>query len=214
MRLHHAKALANRKKVLGEVHPDTAQSLGNLAALSAAEEEWPAAIKAFVEANGIQQRSLENVFATATEARMRAYLGTMSRGLDNVLSLPLAQFDREADGLTWVLRRKAIVFEALCLSRTAQWLAREDPEFASRQAALLAAQKQLDDVTLRPPAALAPEKLDKRRAALQTQIVELEDQLQTALSTRLGNEWSLMSTIESVRSEFAGRRGAGRNRDV
>lgn len=129
---------------------------------------------------------------------MRAYLATMSSNLDMAMSLPLTQFDREEDGLTWVLQRKAIVFEARCLSRTAQWLARGDPEFAQRQTSLLAAQKQLDDVTLRPPAAWAPEELAAKRADLQSQIAEL----QTALSAHLGKDWSLMTTVDSVRAEL------------
>lgn len=201
-RPYFERALTLRKTAAGEDNGDFALSLSNLAFLSAAEGDWPAAIDGLVEANRINQRSLEKVFATATETRMRTYLGTMSRSLGNLLSLPLAEFGREPDGLTWVLRRKAIVFEALCLSRTAQWLAREDPEFAGLQSALLAAQKQLDDVTLRPPAALAPEELARRREALRTQIAELQDQLQTALAAHLGGDWSLMTEIDPVRLQL------------
>ena len=201
-RSYYEQALAIRNKVLGEDHPDTAMSVGNLAILSAAEEEWPTAINGVVEATRIDQRSLENIFSTATETRMRAHLRTISADLDRVLSLPLAQFGREADGLTWVLRRKAIVFEALCRLRAAQWLAAADPKFAEVQSAIVAAQQQLDDMTLQPPAGVAPEELAATWATLQTQIAELQDKLQAALSTRLGHEWSLMTTIDAVRAQL------------
>ena len=74
----------------------------------------------------VQQLNLRRVFAFSAEPAMRVYLDTVSHSLHALLSMVLdgAVADPAAaeTALTWTLRRKAVILQALCRFRDAQRL--------------------------------------------------------------------------------------------
>ena len=132
----YRQALEIRKKALGEEHPDYAISLNNLAALYQATNRPQQALTTLGRGMEVEQFNLRRVFAFSAEPAMRAYLDTVSHSLDGLLSIVIdgAATDPAAaeTALTWTLRRKAVILQALCRFRDAQRRLAQDPALAQQ----------------------------------------------------------------------------------
>lgn len=119
----YRQALDIRTAALGEDHPDVAAVLNNLAGLLVATSRENEALELMKRAQSINDRSISNVFSIASESRRLGYLAVLRGEMDAFLSLiagPLAGSQKAVeDGLDLVLRRKAIVADALAAERDA-----------------------------------------------------------------------------------------------
>lgn len=191
-------------KFFSDIHPNTAECLLNKSLHLAGWGNWSEALTGLLEVNRIEQLLLERAFSTITGDRIQTYTGShrVVAPFCALLSLPLSELNAVDDGFTWVLRRKAVSFEALCRFRTAEWLALADSDFAAASKTLTAARRQLDELTLRPSAVVTEEELTRQRASLLTQIAELSASQHLALSAHVRSSWSLNPTIEKVRAQL------------
>ena len=172
------QALEIRKKALGEGHPDYAASLNNLALLYQATNRPQQALTTLGRGMEVEQLNLRRVFAFSAEPAMRAYLDTVSHSLDGLLSMVLdgAATDPAAaeTALTWTLRRKAVILQALCRFRDAQRRLAQDPALAQQAVQLRGLRQRLSDWTLNPPPGASPETLRHQMDAWRQQADELE----------------------------------------
>ncbi len=119
----YRQALEIKSEVLGNDHPDVATTLNNLASLCAATSREDEALKLMKRAQSINDQLIRHVFSFASESQRMGYITTLRGDMDSFLSLisqslwnsPAAVMD----GLDMVLKRKAIVAEALAAQRDA-----------------------------------------------------------------------------------------------
>ena len=134
----------------------------------------------------VKQLNLRRVFAFSAEPAMRAYLDTVSHSLDGLLSMVLdgAATDPAAaeTALTWTLRRKAVILQALCRFRDAQRRLAQDPALARQAFQFRVLRQRLSDWTLNPPPGARPETLRHQMDAWRQQADELEAELNRALA--------------------------------
>ena len=182
----YRQALEIRKKVVGEGHPDYATGLNNLAGLYQATNRPQQALTTLGRGMEVEQLNLRRVFAFSAEPAMRAYLDTVRHSLDVLLSMVLdggATDPAAAEtALTWTLRRKAVILQALCRFRDAQRLSAQDPALAQQAIQLRGLRQRLSDWTLNPPPGASPETLRRQMDAWRQQADELEADLNRALA--------------------------------
>ncbi|MGB3493182.1 MAG: CHAT domain-containing protein, partial [Elainellaceae cyanobacterium] len=98
---------------LGETHPDVANSLNHLSALSWVQNDVLSARVQIEQAAEISETNLESILAVTSEARRRAYLSTFSGETNMIVSLQLQDgADAAPLALTTILRRKGRVLDA------------------------------------------------------------------------------------------------------
>jgi tetratricopeptide (TPR) repeat protein len=119
----YRQALELWRRVLGQAHPNVAVSLRNLANLCAATGRPTEALGLADQAAAIDDRMIGQVFSIGSESHRMAYLRSIQRNLDAVLSL-IAQYLCDSPAavhaaLDLVLRRKAVGAEALAAQRDA-----------------------------------------------------------------------------------------------
>ncbi|MGA2401542.1 MAG: tetratricopeptide repeat protein [Syntrophobacteraceae bacterium] len=119
----YRRALEIRRAVLGKDHPDVAATLNNLAALCAAASRQAEALELMKQAQSINDRLIRHVFSFASESQRMGYIAVIRGEMDSFLSL-ISQYLANSpaavmDGLDMVLKRKAIVAEALAARRDA-----------------------------------------------------------------------------------------------
>jgi len=119
----YREALEIYVAVLGKDNPDVATTLNNLAALCAATSREGQALELMKQAEGIYDHLIRQVFTFASETERMGYVAVLRGDMDSFLSL-ISQHLADspaavADGLDMVLKRKAIVAEALAAQRDA-----------------------------------------------------------------------------------------------
>ena len=180
------QALEIRKKALGEEHPDYAISLSSLASLYQATNRPQQALTTLGRGMEVEQFNLGRVFAFSAEPAMRDYLDTVSRSLYGLLSIVIdgAATDPAAaeTALTWTLRRKAVILQALCRFRDAQRRLAQDPALAQQALQFRGLRQRLSDWTLNPPPGASPETLRHQMDAWRQQADEVEADLNRALA--------------------------------
>jgi len=180
----YLQALEIRSAALGEDHPDVAAVLNNLAALLAATSRESEALQLMKRAQSINDRSIANVFAMASESRRLGYLAILRGEMNAFLSLiagPLAG-SREAveDGLDLVLRRKAIVADAMAAERDAV-LSGRYPDLEPKLREMKTLRVQIAQKMMAGP---GPEGIDAHRRLLEKWNVEKE-KIETLLASRI-----------------------------
>ncbi len=119
----YRRALEIRIAALGKDHPDVAVTLNNLAALCAATSRAGQALEMMKQAQSIDDHLIRNVFSFASESQRIGYVAVLRGEMDSFLSLVSQYLSNSpaavADGLDMVLKRKAIVAEALAAQRDA-----------------------------------------------------------------------------------------------
>lgn len=181
----YRQALEIRSSVLGEDHPDVAAVCSNLAALLAATSRGNEALELLNRAQRINDRVIANVFSIASERRRLGYLSTLRGEMDAYLSLiagPLKGSSQQAveDGLDLVLRRKAIVADALAAERDAV-LGGRYPDLEPKLRELRTFRVQIAEKTMAGPGS---EGIDAHRRLLQ-KWQEEKEKLEASLSGRI-----------------------------
>ncbi len=119
----YRKALEMRTALLGEYHPDVAASLNSMAALKAASSRYDEALKLMTRSQDINDRLIRNIFSIASENQRLKYISVLSGEMDAFLSLIADHLSTSssavAAGFDLVLKRKAIVAEAMAAERDA-----------------------------------------------------------------------------------------------
>ena len=202
----YRQALAINEKSLGKSHYLYATNLVDLATTCAATGRHDEALAVFTEALSIQQENLLKGFAFSSESSMRTFVKTMAGTLPKVLTLVLRQSEHEssanATALTWVLRRKAIVFETMCRFRDAQHLMAEDPKVAQDVLKLQSLKQQLANLALRPHQAGRAERFDEMRNAVQSEAEHLEAHLNRSLDAAGSRDVTRDVGIDTVRERI------------
>jgi tetratricopeptide (TPR) repeat protein len=177
-------------EILGSPHlretPEFANALLNLAMVDAAQGKVDAALVRFEEGLRAEQRAMRAVFRFSSEAQMRAYVASLGRSLDGLVSVaasdPRSSTRRLV--LAWTLRRKALVAESLCRFREAQRLLADRPELARSAAQLRRQQQQMTDLVLNPPREASSREVQQRIEDLRRSCDALESQLNAAMHRR------------------------------
>jgi tetratricopeptide (TPR) repeat protein/CHAT domain-containing protein len=117
------QALEIRTEALGKDHPDVAAALDNLAGLLAATSREQEALELMKQAQSINDRLIRHVFSFASESQRMGYIKVIRGEMDSFLSL-ISQYLSNSpaavlDAMDMVLKRKAIVAEALAAQRDA-----------------------------------------------------------------------------------------------
>jgi CHAT domain-containing protein/tetratricopeptide (TPR) repeat protein len=150
----YCQALAIRGRTLGERHPHYAQSLYNLARIYAATSRAKGAFGLMRQASAIDDQMISQVFSVASERQRIAYILDMAGRLDGFLSLVARHMPTSGEAvraaLDLVLRRKAILAEALAIQRDAVWLGRH-PELQGKIETLAKLRQQIARETLEGP---------------------------------------------------------------
>src|SRR5207249_11972521 len=111
------QALEIRRQVLGEGHPNYANSLNNLAGLYIATGRQAEGMNLMKKATTVDDQMIGQIFSIGSERRRMAFLQFIERYLHMFLSLVLQYFysspEARNSALDLVLRRKAIGAEAL-----------------------------------------------------------------------------------------------------
>ena len=119
----YRQALDIRTALLGDDHPSVAASLEALASLYAATSRAEEALKLMQRAQAINDRLIRNVFAIASEKQRLGFLSTLRGETDAYLSLIVQNLANSPSavsaGMDLVLKRKAIVAEAMAAERDA-----------------------------------------------------------------------------------------------
>lgn len=180
----YRQALEIRTAVYGEAHPDVAATLNNLAGLCAATGREAEALELMTRAQNINDRLIRNVFAAASESRRLGYLTVLRGETDAFLSLVARRLSKDAKavraGLDLVLRRKAIVAEAMAADRDAV-LSGRYPDLVSTLRDLKTLRIQIAQKTLSGP---GPEGLETHRRLLEEWEAEKE-KLEVFLAGRI-----------------------------
>jgi CHAT domain-containing protein/tetratricopeptide (TPR) repeat protein len=126
------EALAGHERIRGPVHPLVAETLELRAKIEAATDRPREAIATLDRALRIQEQHLRMVFGFATESAMQAALRRATNMMKVLLSVVYAKLPGDPaaseTALTWVLRYKAGVLDALCRHREVLLLTRDNPE--------------------------------------------------------------------------------------
>jgi tetratricopeptide (TPR) repeat protein/CHAT domain-containing protein len=115
------QALKIYREALGEEHLDFASALNNLALVYAATAREMHALTLMLEAARIEDKMIGQVFCLSSESQRMAYIASIQRNLDTLLSLVSGPLRNNAEAVRaafdLVLRRKAIGAEALAAQR-------------------------------------------------------------------------------------------------
>jgi tetratricopeptide (TPR) repeat protein/CHAT domain-containing protein len=119
----YLQALEIKTAVLGKDHPDVATTLNSLAALFAATSREQQALELMKQAQSIDDHLIRHVFSFASESQRMGYIKALRGEMDSFLSLVSRHLSNSPaavmDAMDMVLKRKAIVAEALAAQRDA-----------------------------------------------------------------------------------------------
>jgi CHAT domain-containing protein/tetratricopeptide (TPR) repeat protein len=164
----YRQALDIRIALLGEDHPDVGASLNSVAGLCAATSRENEALELMKLAQGINDRLIRNVFTMASEGQRLRYLSFLRGETDAYLSLISQYMPKSPDaaraGLDLVLKRKAIVAEAMAAERDAI-LGGRYPELEPKLRELKTLRFQIAQKMMSGP---GPEGIDAHRNTLTT----------------------------------------------
>lgn len=224
------RSRAIRREVLGPDHPACAFDLTLLAEIYAATGRTSLALSTLNQTLALEEKHLEHVSTFTTESAMQLHLAKANRSLLLLLSLVVdhAAGDRAAceQALTWVLRRKGAVLNALCRFREVQRVLHHHPDIARQAARVRASREYVNNLALRPPAGTTEESFkqelsrrrldcDRQEADLHRTLVQLRPPADAATAEvdvaavrrRLGREAAL---VEFVGAELYDFRATGR----
>lgn len=124
------------EKRLGKKNTENTLTIRSLADVYAALNKWPSAFALHLENMEIEQERLRQVFSFSTEAGMFDYMATVQAHLETLLLLTHKQQEASPEvisaSLTWTLRRKGIILEALSQLRQAEQTLKNDPNVSLR----------------------------------------------------------------------------------
>ncbi len=177
------QSLAIFEKVLGKEHPDVANNLNNLASLYQAKGDITRALEVLTRCTNIQERNLDLIFTTGSEAQKSAYIATLFATTNFTVSLQTQDAPNNPHAtrlaLTTVLQRKGRVLDALTDSLQAlrQNLKPEDEKLLDE---LATTRSQLATLIFKKPENLPPDQYSKQVATLKA----IADQQEATLARR------------------------------
>ncbi|MHC5727353.1 MAG: CHAT domain-containing protein, partial [Nostoc sp.] len=199
------RALAIRKQILGEEHPDVATSLNNLAFLYWGQGDINQALEFFTQGLKVEEHNLTLNLAVGFERQKRDYINTISGTTDSSISLHLNSATKNPTATTLalntVLQRKGRILDVLTNN---QQILRQrlDPKSQTLLKNLTNTQSQLAHLFYNRPETLPLDQYRTQVAQLETQIKQLEDQL-----SRRSEEFRTQSqpiTIETIQKLIPG----------
>ncbi|RPI23504.1 MAG: CHAT domain-containing protein, partial [Acidobacteria bacterium] len=150
------EAMEMRRQTLPPHHPDIAQSLFSLARLCAATDRATDAFDLMQQASAIDDQMISQVFSIASESQRLSYIREFRGRLDAFLSLIVKHMPERQQaihsGLDLVLRRKAILAEAMALQRDAIWRGKY-PHLQPKLEALALLRQEIARASLEGPGA-------------------------------------------------------------
>jgi CHAT domain-containing protein/tetratricopeptide (TPR) repeat protein len=199
----YRKALEIKIAVLGKDHPDVGTTLNNLAALCAATSRAGEGLELMKQAQSINDHLIRQVFSFASETQRMGYVAVLRGDMDSFLSL-ISQYlsnspDAVRDGLDLVLKRKAIVAEALAARRDAI-LGGRYPELVPALRRLRTLSVQIAQKILAGP---GPEGPEAHRQLIEKWTAEKES-LEVLLASRVPEIDLERKLIEANRAGVAG----------
>lgn len=168
----------------GEDDPHYINALSLIASVKLATDRTSEGIAALDRVMQLQQKRLQQVAGFSDEASLRAFelhVRRSLRALTSVATRPNAAPDVQQLAADWVLRRKGIVFAALCRFRDQQRLSASDSEtrrLVEREHAL---RQRISSLALKPPADMAQADLTQLSRTLSAEA----DRLQADVHRRL-----------------------------
>ncbi|MBX7168846.1 MAG: CHAT domain-containing protein [Pirellulales bacterium] len=182
------EAVRLREEILPKSHPALAVSRATLADAYYATDRKADAFRQLEAALEEDQYQLENTAAFSGKETLAAFLDAIRYRYNHLLAMTaLERADPAAPerALKWVLRRKAVVLDALCNFRAAQQLFELQPAVAGSAGQVRALRSQLAAEAVSPPPGLSADDMAQRRRELEQQLFDAESKLRDALR-RLG----------------------------
>ncbi len=189
------QAFRIRSSVLGDSHPDVAATLNNLAMLCAASSRENEALDLLKRAQEINDQLIRNVFSMTSESQRLGFVKTLRGDMDSFLSLVIQSLPNSpravTAGLDLVLKRKAIVAEAMANERDAV-LGGQYPDLEPKLLQLRTLRIQIAQKILSGPGQEGPDIHRQLLSAWEAEKEKLETELasripEMALERRLAN---------------------------
>jgi len=180
-------ALKITGSALGTTHPQYAKTLANLARLYAVRGQYAKAEPLLDQALRAEEVQLRNIFGFTSEPQMQAYLSNLS-SLQALLSLAVADNAGTSNArhaaVVWMLRRKAVIFDALSRFQQAERLQEHDPDVAQKMMRLRELKQHLHTLALNPPKDMQLAALQQERNTAAVELERIEAELNRTLSRK------------------------------
>ena len=178
----YQQALQIRQQSLPPTHPHIAQSLDNLAVLYLEQEQPERALSLLTQAATIAEHNLTQLLAIGNESRKLAYLTTLSKSTNGIISHSIdlgntqPAFTRLA--LETLLRRKGRVLDAVTdTTRILRQQLGDDPTIQQQLSDLLELRTSLINLLTQGQGDRSPEEFSDEYNKLNQQIEQLEIEL-------------------------------------
>ena len=149
------KALAIRKQQLGDNHPDTAQSLNNLAALYQSQADIPQAINYLTQGLAVEEYNLSQNLNIGDDQQKQDYMAKFSGTTDWVISLNLQAAPNNPEAtrlaLKTILERKGRILDVSTNSLQILRQRIDDKESQQLLTQLMEIRTQLANLTFKKP---------------------------------------------------------------
>jgi tetratricopeptide (TPR) repeat protein len=195
------RALTIREQKLGQDHPDVAQTLNNLALLSARQGRWGEAWKRFLQARESERGVIFQALGMGSQRQQLAFMSTLWPRLEQTLALADMHLRQDPKVVRsacelW-LERKGLVLEAQ--RRLHQALAtRGGPRAQKVFARLCELRGRLARLSLAGPGKQGPEAWRKQVQALRRRCEELEGRLASLSRAYALERKQARATVEQV----------------
>ncbi len=174
------RALAIRKRLLGEEHPHVATSINNLAFLYSRQGRYTEAVKFFSQGLELEEINLERNLIAGSESQKRNYLKTVSGTTDSIISLHLDSARNNSAAarlaLTTILQRKGRILDFM--SNSQQILRRSlDSQSQALLDDLNKVRTEIANLYYKPPQKNNLQQYRQQLATLQERAKELENKI-------------------------------------
>jgi tetratricopeptide (TPR) repeat protein len=193
----YERSLAILERTLGASHPLVTSSYDNLCLLAAASGDRPQSIVWFGKVVESRRHFFEQELPFYSRRQVQECLEALSGEWDVLMSLS-ADGQNAATDLTWILGRKALAFESLCLQRKLQDSLAADPALGRQVGELQSQQQLLSRLRMTPTAGEGNEKIAAERDRLSGEVEQLSKDLLRQLAQRTKGGVKLAPSVAEV----------------